>query len=368
MPTSSLSRFDAALWSWASESEDDQLSSAFAATSRTANGKNMHVTFETVFVDAGHPFSFLEPRSAFLESEIERKNVRILKLVDADSPWLLAAFKSRHSGVYHLMSSLPTSHRRWEKVERWLASARGVSRCFLDHSDFESIGDRLSEFGDVEVVKMSGRVTKDGSSVNRGFPSLGADLRPNHINVIEEAESRGATVRTLTLHVRSVMDLHLRRIAGATYYSGDFSLFEELILTRLEDAAHKRRELLRDRQRRSRQPVRPITLYLEPKTLDTADSAQELLTTTDSMRDISIAVFHRNPYLHFAVTDEFDGSNFDVMVTDSDSIDIFPGYRASLDSLARVALRIGERFGATRIVDTPNIPVPSMSDLAEMGG
>jgi len=81
------------------------------------------------------------------------------------------------------------------------------------------------------------------------------------------------------------------------------------------------------------------------------------------MTHVSMAVFHRNPYLHLTVTDEVDGSNFDVMVTQPDSIDIYPGYRASMDSLARVAQRLGERFGASFIAEAQTQPSVSLAEL-----
>jgi phosphoribosylcarboxyaminoimidazole (NCAIR) mutase len=102
--------------------------------------------------------------------------------------------------------------------------------------------------------------------------------------------------------------------------------------------------------------------------MQSGNETAAILELVQGMADVSMAVFHRNPYLHFTVTDESDGSNFDVMVTRADAIDIFPGYRASATALARVAQRLGERFGALTIGDALPIERVSLDDLVASEG
>jgi hypothetical protein len=353
------------LWSWTANSHPEDLAAAVRAAGELNGGKATQVAFETVFTSEAHPFDHIKPRAVMSTDRQTADGVEFLRLVDAEGPWVLAAFPTRHAGVWHLVSGLPTTHPRWKKAERWIVRARAVSRCFLNHDDFASIGDRLSEFGDVEVVKVSARVVKDGSSVNRGFPiRVGGGLRPSHLEEIAEVEALGASVRTITLHVEDIMHIHLRRVAGATFYSGDFGLFQAQVLSRLEDATATRMALLTDRQRQTvRQPVRAVTVSLPDPIMKSAGDTADVLSLVRSMTDVSMAVFHRNPYLHFAVTDEFDGSNFDVMITRPDAIDIYPGYRASSTALARITQRIGERFGASSIDDAVALEPVSLDDL-----
>ncbi|MFE9784991.1 hypothetical protein ACFYO7_06370 [Nocardia salmonicida] len=320
-----------------------------------------------MFTTEDEPLAQLHLRGYLAEEYLMSDGIVVARFHDSEGSWVVATFSTRHPNVYHIFSTLPTTHKRWRKFERWMNVGRGVSRCFLDHGDFLSIGDRISEFGDVEVIKMSGRIVADNSSLNRGFPAHGLDLRPSHLDVIEEAESRGATVRTLALKVQGVLHMHLRRVAGATFYKGRFDLFEELVLSRLEDATHARRELLSGRQRNRQEPVRPITVRLTRSILNAAEDTADVMSSLHDLPDVTIAVFHRNPYLHFTVTDEFDGSNFDIMVTRPDEIDIFPGYRASMDSLARMAYRLSDRFGASEIRDAAFPQLVRVSDLTEDG-
>lgn len=359
-----LSPFDTVLWGWTESRHPKDLAEAVGRAVRGNDGKNVQVAFETVFTTSGSPFDHLRLRGM---RGIERSSVdgvELLRVSDMDGDWALAAFPTRHSGVFHLVSGLPVTHSRWKKVERWVSNARDISRCYLNHDDFSSIGDRLSEFGDVEVVKLSARVIKDGSSINRGFPSRDGILRPSHHDEIAEVEGLGAVVRTLTLSVARRLHLHVRRVAGATFYSGDYRLFEEQVLSRLEDATSVRRALLTDRARGSASGRSlPLRVSLTEPILQDADDTGELLDAVRAMTDVTMSVFHRNPYLHLTVTDEFDGSNFDVTVTRPDAIDIFPGYRASATALARVAQRLGERFGAQTIADAPPSHPVSVLDL-----
>lgn len=364
-----MSPLDAVFWDWNEQRSGEDLSAAVATAVKLNGGKATQVVFETVFTDHVHPFDHIHPTGVEWYDRRAVGGAEFLRVRDDDGQWALAAFPTRYAGVFHLVSGLPATNNRWDKAERWLVRARGVSRCYLNHDDFASIGDRLSEFGDVEVVRATARKVKDGSSFQRSFKSRAGSLRPSHREQIAEVEAFGATVRTITLHVASgdnvhEMDVHLRRVAGATFYAGNFDVFAGQVLTRLEDATAARRALLTGRQRVSAGGrVRPVTVTLPAALLRTADDTGDLLDLVRGMTDMSLAVFHRNPYLHFTVTDEFDGSNFDLMVTRADAIDIYPGYRASVTALARVAQRLGERFGALAITDQPRTEQVSLADL-----
>lgn len=186
---------------------------------------------------------------------------------------------------------------------------------FLDHDDFAAIGTSLSEHGQVEVSRMTARDRVDQSSLNKGWPARKGTARPSPEDAIGFAEDSGAAVRTMTLHVEGVLALHLRRRAGATHYSGDFALFNDLVLGRLAAAGGRRRELLAGRERKiGEQPARPLTVRLPTILFVNADATGLVLDELARHRGLSVAVMHRNPYLHVVVTDYFDGSNFDVFV------------------------------------------------------
>jgi hypothetical protein len=91
----------------------------------------------------------------------------------------------------------------------------------------------------------------------------------------------------------------------------------------------------------------------------------EVLAELERQRSTAVSVLHRNPYLHVAVTDYTDGSNYDVFVTTPDAIEIIPGFRASMGALAKVTQRLGERFEALEITEAPRPDLVSLDDLVD---
>lgn len=365
MPDSFASLFDRIVWDRSSSGARVDVGEARASAITANGGHGVQLTFETVFIADGHPFDVIHPNGMLNVERRVHGDVEVLLVDDAEGRWVLVAMSTVHDGVFHLVSGLPATHSRSKKVERWVARSRDLSRCYLNHDDFTAVGDRLSEWGDVEVVKVAARVAADASSMNRGFPAVMGGLRPSHRQALTEIEDHGASVRTLRLHVEGVLDVHLRRVAGATLYSGQFSLFREQVLQRLENATAQRRALLTGRQRRTlTAAVRPLTVTLPHALMTSREATGTVLEEVRAMPNVSMAVFHRNPYLHFVVTDEIDGSNFDVMVTREDAIDVYPGYRATPAALARITQQLSERFGALDVGERPEQQkVVSLHDL-----
>lgn len=198
------------------------------------------------------------------------------------------------------------------------------------------------------MSRLTARVLSDHSSYYRGWHSDVVRRKPTHRQALRETE--GMLVRTLTLRVGNRLSLHLRRHAGATFYNGDYRLFTDVVLHRFTHAAAERRELLSDRSRRHHERLTEgLVMQLPPQTLADDLGRRDLLNSVGSLRGVQVAVFHRNPYLHFTVTDYLDGSNLDVFVTEDDRVTVLPGYRASLGSLARLTDAMGDALGMVSI-------------------
>jgi hypothetical protein len=356
-------RLDAILWGQAGEGRITALADVVA----DAQGKPAeHVVVETIIVEHTNPLDVIHPK---YEDQYEVRTVggtSVMQVDDERGPFVISAWPTAFEGVFHLIGSIPATDPRWDRVNRWINSAAPHAvRCFLDHDDFTAIGTALSEHDRVEVQRVTGRVHADRSSWSRGFPlRTGDDVRPDHHTVLIEAESLGASFRTLHLHVGDVMDVLLRRIAGATFYRGDFEVFENRVLARLAVAAHRRRDLLSNRHRVVHEPAkRPIEIRLPEPILTDASATADVVRSIATERDVTYAVLHRNPYLHVVVTDNSDGSNYDVFVTRPDAIEIHPGYRASLGSLTRIAQSLSLYFEASDLRETPVPEKVSLRDL-----
>ena len=97
------------------------------------------------------------------------------------------------------------------------------------------------------------------------------------------------------------------------------------------------------------------------------ESVSDLLEALSEQRGVGIAVLHRNPYLHVAVTDYLDGSNFDAFVTFDDRVIIYPGYRASVGALTRLTEHLAERFAAREVADVAASTPPTRDELFTTG-
>lgn len=339
-----LPRFDAWLWGLAPDVLGSLDVRELARRAAEEAVDLPQLTFLTVIAADESAANVLQRRATMLDdAHIAKERGVFLSHLGASS-YVVAVFPADAPGVYHLLGSAPVTDSRWRRVEEsWLhAAAPKLAPVILNRDDFESIGDALSEHGRVAVSRMTARVLHDHSSYTRGWAGERAQ-RPTHRAALREAQDM--LVRTLSLNVGSLA-IHLRRQAGATYYHGDFGLFCSVVLHRLTQAAAARRTLLSDRDRHRAEPLHEsLVMRLPEGTFLTRAADEELLDSISSVRGVQVAVFHRNPYLHFTVTDYLDGSNFDVFVTEDDRVTLLPGYRASVGSLARVTDAIGDALG-----------------------
>jgi len=255
-------------------------------------------------------------------------------------------------GAVHLVSTVPASDGRWKRVERWVMNASpGLTRCYLNEGDFLSIGDALSEFGTVEVGKLTWRQGDQSHAV--GY----SEVKPSLYEAVSRDVPSTGQVRTALLRAGG-LSVHLRRLAGATLYGGDLKAFEETVLRRLERAARERLALLQNRARSVSGPLKPLRVKLREPLLRTAEETGWVIEILREEPRLGVAVIHRNPYLHLSVNDYDDGSNFDVSVTNPSEVVVYPGFTASVASLNRVLQRLSESL--------PSEEVGNRADPAEI--
>jgi hypothetical protein len=345
VPDPALNAFDAWLWS-AVEQNGEPLRLSELAVRAAGDGVRMsQLTVLTVIAEGPSPGEVLEGARGV--DQVRRADG--LELIQASlgaRSYVVAAWPAGAAGVYHLTGSVPVTDDAWERVENvWMNGARSrLAPVILNRPDVEAIGHALAEHGNIETTRMTARVLRDSSSYTRGWPQVPGIRRPSHAEALSETE--GMLVRTITLDVGGKARVQLRRTSGASYLRGDFRLFHDLVLRRLASSARQRRELLADRERAPLAEVREtVSLTVDRVDLDDPRVRAELLNTLTSVRGVQAAVMHANPYLHVLVTDFSNGSTFDVLVTDDGRLDIVPGLRSSVGSLARVTDALGAALG-----------------------
>jgi hypothetical protein len=361
--------FDAALWDAAEQgrvpgSLRDLVASTFHGE------REDQLTVSVIIADGCEPAERLAQAAGGAVSALAWAGpIGVLRVGDGNDAYVVSVWPTREEGVHQLVGTIPVTDERWRRVERWLiSSAPRLVPFVLNQADFEGIGAALARHGRVEVSRLTARVLRDGSSYTRGWAAEGRrSPRPTYSQALAEVEDF-ASVRTLTVHVGDMLSLHLRRQAGATFYGGSFRVFEEVVLASLVAAAARRKALLSGRQRQAHiRTEHAIAVQMPTGIFSDAESVSDLLEALSEQRGVGIAVLHRNPYLHVAVTDYLDGSNFDAFVTSDDSVVIYPGYRASAGSLTRLTEHIAERFAAREVADVPASKPPTRDELFTTG-
>ena len=347
--------FDAWLWSLSAQ-RLSQVEIRGLAKAAVDDGVDLpQLTFLTVIAQGADPFVRLHAAGAATVRDAKTFGDGGLLLNGLGrQEYVVAFWPTGEEGVYHLMSSAPVTDRKWRLVEdKWVRGMRYLAPVLLDKEDFEAIGDGLTEHGRVEVSRLAARVLRDHSSYTRGWQSAPDRVRPTHRDALGETE--GMLVRTLTLSMQD-LTVHLRRVAGATFYRGDYQLFVDRVLQRLVTAAAQRNELLSGRARQPRKPVtEALAIALDAPVLDGPEGREVLLESLNHLSGVQTAVFHSNPYLHLIATDYADGSSFDILATDSDRLEVIPGFRASVASMSRITEAIGTALGMS-VLEEQDIP------------
>lgn len=361
--------FDRWVWNVAcSRTKTGGLSQAYAAATRHAGQEQL--TLWTIIGQTADPLRSIASRAkrALVQLAASDDVSALLVQVPDQDPFVVACWKTDAPGVFHLSATVPVTDGRWQRFERWVrAASPDVSAFYLDGSHFEEFIETLEHLGRVTASRVTSRRRSDRSSDAKGYPA------PMPASAALEEVEEGSQVRTITLAVgvgdENLLRMHLRRLAGATFYSGDFGKFHELVLDRLTIVAAARIGLLVNRQRRVDedevlvQPS-PLAVRLDSGYFSSIDRTQLLIERMGAYSHGEVAVMHRNPYLHLSVADYTDGSNYDIFVTDADEIVVYGGFQSTVGALARLTEYLSDEFSAQELSEhRPERPNVSLQEL-----
>jgi hypothetical protein len=364
----SASKYDAWVWKRVASGKQPELGTTYRQFRSPESAEAL--TFSTVISNTD-PLAVISSRTAGWRSwHIAAGRVgAMLVNDDVGDSFVVTSWPDARSEIYHLAATVPATDRRWLRFGRWLASsAPRVIPVYLDRGDFEGFVSVLAEHGEVDASRLTGRYRSDQSSYSRGWPN------PKSARAALEEIADEVQLRTMTLSVLSVPEaeillrVHLRRAAGATFYSGDFDLFQSVVLERLAAAASRRVQLFRNRFRTlEHRAVRPIEVKVGVARFDGSVTIVDFLERVSRYSFSDTAVLHRNPYVQVALTDYLDGSNFDLFVTAVDRITIYPGYQATVSALVRLTDFLSEEFEADGVADVATTSPAALEDLFAPG-
>jgi hypothetical protein len=368
-PLERLSRLDALLWQRAQD-RNDPLSLSQALREAYEDMAPDQLTVWTVCSSVEDPGKRLAGVAGGLGLIAETLgSTQLLWVPDPKrGNYVVGIWPTQATDTYHLVGTVPVTDPRWRRVEQWVNRASPkLFVPYLTEREFAGILDSLGEHGDTAVSRISARTYGVYSTLGRTWPTTGRHkTRPSHQEVLSEL--RGvAFPRTILMEVIDRLSLHLRRDSGATFYAGDFGLFEHIVMGGFALAGENRRLLLSNRQRTHQQsPARPIRIQLASDAFD-APNAVDLLVDALSQPNSSVAVLHRNPYIHIALTNYLDGSNADAFVFEADELMLYPGFAASAGALARLTAAITDRFAAIEVSEGPSPARPTLEELLTTG-
>lgn len=265
----------------------------------------------------------------------------LLRAQHRQSEYVVAVVQD--GGVVQFFGSQPYTDHRWRRVEEsWVShGAPLLSPVSLGRPAFERLASGLSEYGRIGVSRLTARVLDDHSSYTRGWKQGQQAFRAALAEIGDNM-----TPLTFTLSVSDGrLAVHLRRNGGATYYSGQWPIFLEAVVTPLRMAAAERFALLNESRKSHHGELSRLVLALGTDRLQSESARTDLLDGMRSLRGVRLAVMHENPYLHVLVSDHLDGSSFDVFVTDDAELHLIPGTRASLGALGRVTDALADALG-----------------------
>lgn len=362
------SKYDAWVWNQVAAGQEPELGSTYRHLRSPDSAEPL--TLSTV-VSLTEPLATISTRTAPWPSwhTAAGRVGAMLVRDDEGGSFVVSSWPDSRAEIYHLAATVPATDRRWLRFNRWLSNAAPrVMPLYLDRRDFEGFVSVLSEHGEVDASRLTGRYRTDQSSYSRGWPN------PKSARAALEEIADEVQLRTMTLSVLApsqaevLLRVHLRRAAGATFYSGDFELFRSVVLDRMAAAASRRVQLFRNRARTRENPaVRPVEVKVGRARFDESGALIDFLNRVSRYAASDTAVLHRNPYLQLALTDYLDGSNFDIFITAVDKITVFPGYQASVSALVRLTDFLSEEFEADGVAEASALGPVDLEDLFAPG-
>jgi len=211
---------------------------------------------------------------------------------------------------YYLTASMVSFKKWWEKAKR---SGTGV--------DYVR---------DIPIKEVLERLVKDKSFINSII-----------INIFDsKGENR-------------ILRTYLSRKGLLKFKDGYFRLFRDKILNKIILEIDSEKKILSNRSRNEKE-IKPLkVIFKRALDLPPKEITKQFAKSISHYRELSLAIIHNgNPYFYASVTNNFDGSVFDILFQNTNcgsELVVIPQYSASMNSLSKFFTLVYSQFGEGQI-------------------
>ncbi len=212
---------------------------------------------------------------------------------------------------------------------------------------------RLMTGHDVKVKSLSAKETSN--QLNHTFRKT---LRVWSDEELDQAllsiQERGQIINSIELdffdkignypHVLPTTTCKIRK-NGEIEITGGFKLAFDAIAVHIAKVGKKKLEFFSKRGLRvSNYEPKPLAVNFSTPIFNKLEKVREFVNSLKKYPHSMHAVLHGNPYAHVKITDNFDGSSFDVWATSSSRIALMPGLKATEAAFERLIHYIFDEF------------------------
>jgi len=105
------------------------------------------------------------------------------------------------------------------------------------------------------------------------------------------------------------------------------------------------------RSRQETKEVRPLSIIYDERIFENKEEREQFINIITKIPNFGYSILHSNPYIQISLYDVKDGSSFELLIQDGNSIILFPQIKSSISAFNRLVGYIFENFKEGEIKD-----------------
>ncbi len=177
--------------------------------------------------------------------------------------------------------------------------------------------------------------------------------------IFEDLDKQKSFINSILFNVfdskkeNNLLRVYISRKGLVKFLEGYYEIFQDNILSPLLKETAKEKKLLKDRSRKE-ESLKPLRIAFERlEGFSSIEVTRQFSKSISRTRELSLAVLHNgNPYFYASITNNLDGSVFDVVfqnTQDGSELVIIPQYSVSSNSLSKFFSLVYSQFGEGKL-------------------